>query len=214
MPLFDFDVSVEVMGERQIAVDLEGALHCLLPSRHVHGRGRGIAELADQPVATPQPRPCRCELRIAIHRSSVEIERLRPFRGTELQLIGAQVQLVRLGIGRRVATDAVLLPARQRERERIDDLFCESVLQQEDLVILLGKIDDSDKVFLNGKLIGSSYEQWDKRRYYFVTKDQSKAGVTNTLIVYVEDPRGEGGIYEGPVGVLKQVDFSKYIRYR
>jgi len=87
-------------------------------------------------------------------------------------------------------------------------------LQQEDLVILLGKIDDSDKVFLNGKLIGSSYEQWDKRRYYFVTKDQSKAGVTNTLIVYVEDPRGEGGIYEGPVGVLKQVDFSKYIRYR
>ena len=90
MPLFDLDVSVEVMGERQIAVDLEGTLNGLLPSRRVHGRGRRIAELADQPVATSQPRPCRRELRIAIHRSFVEIERLRPFRGSELQLIGAQ----------------------------------------------------------------------------------------------------------------------------
>jgi sialate O-acetylesterase len=78
----------------------------------------------------------------------------------------------------------------------------------------LGKIDDSDKAFLNGKQIGASYEQFDKRRFYFVTKDQFKAGATNTLIVFVEDPQGEGGIYEGPVGIIKQVDFSKYIRWR
>ena len=87
-------------------------------------------------------------------------------------------------------------------------------LQTEDLVILLGKVDDSDKTFLNGKLIGSTYNQHDKRRYYFVTKDQFKAGVANTLIVYVEDPQGAGGIYEGPVGIIRQVDFSKYIRWR
>lgn len=87
-------------------------------------------------------------------------------------------------------------------------------LANEDLVILLGKIDDSDKTFLNGKLIGSSYDQYDKKRYYFVSKDQFKAGAANTLIVYVEDPQGEGGIYEGPVGIIKQVDFSRYIRWR
>ena len=87
-------------------------------------------------------------------------------------------------------------------------------LQNEDLVILLGKIDDSDKAFINGKLIGSSFEQYDKQRYYFVSKDQVKSGATNTLIVYVEDPHGEGGIYEGPVGIIRQVDFSKYIRWR
>ena len=87
-------------------------------------------------------------------------------------------------------------------------------LQGEDLVVLLGKIDDSDKTFLNGKLIGSNYDQYQKMRYYFVTKDQFKAGTTNTLAVFVEDPGGVGGIYEGPVGIIKQVDFSKYIRWR
>ena len=87
-------------------------------------------------------------------------------------------------------------------------------LQGEDLVFLVGKIDDSDKTFLNGRLIGSSYDQYDKRRYYFVSKDQFKAGVANTLTIYVEDPGGVGGIYEGPVGIIKQVDFSKYIRWR
>ena len=87
-------------------------------------------------------------------------------------------------------------------------------LQGEDLVILVGKIDDSDKTFLNGKLIGSNYDQYQKMRYYFVNKDQFKAGAANTLTVYVEDPGGVGGIYEGPVGFIKQVDFSKYVRWR
>ena len=85
---------------------------------------------------------------------------------------------------------------------------------QEDIVIVLGKIDDSDKTFLNGKQIGASFDQWDKRRYYFVSSDQFKPGAVNTLIVYVEDPQGAGGIFEGPVGIIKQVDFSKYIRWR
>lgn len=87
-------------------------------------------------------------------------------------------------------------------------------LQGEDLVVLLGKIDDSDKVFLNGKLIGSNHDQYSKMRYYFVTRDQFKAGSKNTLMVYVEDTGGVGGIYEGPIGIIKQVDFSKYIRWR
>jgi hypothetical protein len=50
-------------------------------------------------------------------------------------------------------------------------------LANEDLVILLGKIDDSDKTFLNGKLIGSSYDQYDKKRYYFRYQRPVQGGV-------------------------------------
>ncbi|MBA4056532.1 MAG: glycoside hydrolase [Marivirga sp.] len=84
----------------------------------------------------------------------------------------------------------------------------------EDLVLLLGKIDDSDKTFLNGKLIGSSQDKFDKQRIYFISKDQFKAGSMNTLIVFVDDPHGYGGIYEGPVGLMKQGNFTKYIRWK
>lgn len=84
----------------------------------------------------------------------------------------------------------------------------------EDLVLLLGKIDDSDKTYLNGKLIGSSYDQFDKQRIYFISNNQFKIGVTNTLIIYVDDPQGAGGIYEGPIGIMKQGDFTRYIRWK
>lgn len=84
----------------------------------------------------------------------------------------------------------------------------------EDLVLLLGKIDDSDKAFLNGKMVGSSYDKHDKQRFYFISKDQFKAGIKNTLIVFVDDPHGVGGIYEGPAGLMKQGDFTRYIRWK
>ena len=87
-------------------------------------------------------------------------------------------------------------------------------LQGEDLVLLLGKIDDSDKTYFNGKLIGSSFEQFDKQRIYFISNDRFKVGVTNMLIIYVDDPHGAGGIYEGPIGIMKQADFTRYIRWK
>ena len=87
-------------------------------------------------------------------------------------------------------------------------------MQGEDLVLLLGKIDDSDKTYFNGKLIGSSFEQFDKQRIYFISNDRFKVGVTNTLIIYVDDPQGAGGIYEGPIGIMKQADFTRYIRWK
>jgi hypothetical protein len=87
-------------------------------------------------------------------------------------------------------------------------------MQGEDLVLLLGKIDDSDKTYLNGKLVGSSYDQYNKQRIYFISKEQFKAGAINTLIVFVEDPLGDGGIYEGPVGLMKQAEFTRYIRWK
>jgi sialate O-acetylesterase len=84
----------------------------------------------------------------------------------------------------------------------------------DDLVLLLGKIDDSDKAYLNGKLIGATFEQHDRQRIYHISTAGFKAGQVNTLVVYVEDIGGGGGMWEGPVGLMKQTDFTRYIRWR
>ena len=87
------------------------------------------------------------------------------------------------------------------------------------LVLLLGKIDDYDEVFLNGVAIGRtgdvdhpgaggdgrSYAV--SRAYYFPA---SLLKETNTLAVRVYDAGGYGGIYAGPVGIISQTEFVKY----
>jgi sialate O-acetylesterase len=83
----------------------------------------------------------------------------------------------------------------------------------EDLVLILGKIDDSDKTFINGKLVGTMTDAWQTIRYYPITSQQLKAG-ENTIIVFVDDPQGNGGIFEGPVGIMKQSEFTKYLRWK
>jgi sialate O-acetylesterase len=87
------------------------------------------------------------------------------------------------------------------------------------MVLMLGKIDDTDEVYLNGTKIGGSgnlnnsdrhsgvgyYNQ--NRGYYFpasLLKDE------NILAVRVHDHGGQGGIYEGPLGIISQ---SRYIEY-
>ncbi|MEJ0034002.1 MAG: hypothetical protein WDO15_28380 [Bacteroidota bacterium] len=42
-------------------------------------------------------------------------------------------------------------------------------LAGEDVVLILGKIDDTDKTFLNGKLVGSMTDAWQTVRYYHLT---------------------------------------------
>ena len=87
------------------------------------------------------------------------------------------------------------------------------------LVLLLGKIDDYDEVFLNGVPVGrtgeidrpardgdgSSYAL--NRAYYFPA---SLLKETNTIAVRVYDAGGYGGIYAGPVGIISQTEFVKY----
>jgi hypothetical protein len=83
----------------------------------------------------------------------------------------------------------------------------------EDLVLLLGKIDDSDKAYVNGKLVGSTIDEYDKLRIYFLKPGDFKVG-DNILHVYVDDPQGLGGIYEGPVGLMRQAEFTRFMRWR
>lgn len=86
-------------------------------------------------------------------------------------------------------------------------------LEGEDLVLLLGKIDDFDQTYLNGRLVGST-NQYDKERIYHITSDIVNAGAMNLLLIYVDDPQGDGGIYSGPIGIIKQSEFTRYMRYR
>jgi hypothetical protein len=88
-------------------------------------------------------------------------------------------------------------------------------LAGEELVLIMGKIDDSDRTYLNGKLVGSMKDRHDQLRFYFLKADEFKTGAdTNTLLVYVDDPQGLGGIYEGPVGLMKQSEFTRFMRWR
>ncbi len=85
--------------------------------------------------------------------------------------------------------------------------------KDEDLVVVLGKIDDTDRTFFNGKLIGST--QWyNNLRIYNIPRDLIKYGQDNELTILIYDDHGAGGITHGPVGILKQKDLTKYMRYR
>ena len=91
------------------------------------------------------------------------------------------------------------------------------------MVLLMGKIDDIDQVFINGILVGSTgnfpAKKWDDVyagdawiafRGYYIPDGVLKKNQTNVIAVRVLDTGGTGGIYEGPVGIISQ---AKYIEY-
>lgn len=91
--------------------------------------------------------------------------------------------------------------------------FVPNELLKEDLYLILGKIDDFEEVFLNGKLIGEVEELPNYSRFrrgnayqlfraYRIPKDLLRH--KNVLVVEVEDMYGYGGIYEGPVGIIER----------
>lgn len=89
----------------------------------------------------------------------------------------------------------------------------------EDLVLLLGKIDDFDRTFLNGREIGKtndgrrygSSQSFAKFRVYDIPTGLLKKP-NNTLEVWVEDMGNVGGIYEGPVGITTRENYERYFR--
>lgn len=93
-------------------------------------------------------------------------------------------------------------------------------LEGKELVLLMGKIDDFDKVYLNGKLIGttndgkplgSSYS-YEQLRIYSIPLENINQTGKNLLAVEVMDIGGNAGIYEGPVGVFPAEVVRQYIR--
>ena len=89
----------------------------------------------------------------------------------------------------------------------------------DDLLILMGKIDDMDQVFINGKLVGhtgnmerrwANNDEYDKYRTYSVPDGLLKPGQDNVVAVRVYDQTGAGGIYEGPVTLLPQKEYKQF----
>lgn len=91
------------------------------------------------------------------------------------------------------------------------------------MVLILGKIDDADQVYLNGKLVGATgnltnqararvgtSDEYRAFRGYFLPIGTLKKGQKYVIAIRVLDNGGEGGIYEGPVGIITQ---TKYIEY-
>jgi hypothetical protein len=97
-----------------------------------------------------------------------------------------------------------------------------SGLSSGELYLSLGKIDDEDEVYLNGKKIGdvddlrkySFYRgdgwQYNTRRLYKIPADALNRNGRNILAVKVFDGQGLGGIYEGPIGIMTVDHYKKY----
>jgi len=103
-------------------------------------------------------------------------------------------------------------------------------LESKKLFLVLGKIDDYDVVYLNGKKIGETSkleghhgffggdDNWwgnssDYRlnRIYEMPKDIIKHG-KNLIAVRVYDSGQAGGIYEGPIGLMDEDNAGEYGR--
>ncbi len=95
------------------------------------------------------------------------------------------------------------------------------LIDKDDLYMILGKIDDEDKVYLNGELIGTvddlKYDsfhnrtmgEWNIRRSYEIPHGLLKPGI-NVIAVKVYDGQIGGGIYDGPVGIMTERNYYKY----
>lgn len=93
------------------------------------------------------------------------------------------------------------------------------------MVVLMGKIDDIDQVYINGTFVGetgtfpsrsgqpaSSDQHYRAFRGYYFPTSLLKKGQKNTIAVRVLDTGSEGGIYEGPVGIITQTQYIEYWR--
>lgn len=91
-----------------------------------------------------------------------------------------------------------------------------------DFYLCLGKIDDIDEVYLNGKYIGGVYDlnrdgdyrhsgmEYNARRLYKISSNMLQYGAVNTLAIRVNDLQQIGGIYEGPIGFMSSDNFRRY----
>lgn len=88
-----------------------------------------------------------------------------------------------------------------------------------DMVLLLGRVDDMDQTFINGTMVGSTGNM-DRRwandneanasRTYFIPDGLLKPGATNTVAVRVYDQEGRGGIYDGPVTLIPRSEYRTF----
>ncbi len=92
--------------------------------------------------------------------------------------------------------------------------------KDEEIVLMLGKIDDFDKTYLNGKLIGKTNDgedygasrSFEKMRAYTIPEGLLKKDAANVIEILVEDMGNTGGIYEGPIGITTRTAYQRYFK--
>ena len=104
----------------------------------------------------------------------------------------------------------------------------DGIIPNENMVVIMGRIDDADQIFINGILVGTTGkmpnierksfridgQEWRAFRGYYFPASLLKKDQINTIAVRVFDSGGEGGIYEGPVGIVSQTKYIDFWRKR
>jgi sialate O-acetylesterase len=95
---------------------------------------------------------------------------------------------------------------------------------KDELIFIAGKIDDIDQVYLNGQLIGSTGDmirapidnlfdgEYAILRGYYIPENLLVKNGKNVVAVRVYDGFLDGGIYEGPVGLIKKDTYIDYLK--
>lgn len=97
-------------------------------------------------------------------------------------------------------------------------------IENQKMVLLLGKIDDIDQTFVNGVLVGSvgdwnfnlipgsfnDNSEWETVRGYYIPDNILQPGRENVIAVRVYDGYVDGGIYQGPIGLITQEKYRAY----
>ena len=87
-------------------------------------------------------------------------------------------------------------------------------------MLMIGKIDDMDEVYINGTLIGStgninrkwaSDDEYNRYRNYSIPDDLLRAGKDNVIAIRVYDQEGRGGIYEGPLTIIPRSEYKQFL---
>lgn len=96
--------------------------------------------------------------------------------------------------------------------------------KDERLILLLGKIDDFDETFINGEFLDATGymhgnprrnnygDEYATYRAYRLDGDKLFYDRENVLAVRVFDGGGEGGIYQGPIGIMLYEDYKEWKR--
>ena len=84
----------------------------------------------------------------------------------------------------------------------------EEKVEVEEVTLSLGKIDDSDQVWVNGHNVGGMSMAWDQQRLYAFPGNVLRQG-DNIIAIRVEDTGGGGGIYGEPENMFLQVGTNK-----
>ncbi|MEE4311920.1 MAG: sugar-binding domain-containing protein [candidate division KSB1 bacterium] len=88
------------------------------------------------------------------------------------------------------------------------------------MILMLGLIDDLDATYLNGRRIGRHGlygrneirlgNQWVDIRAYYIPENYLNRDGENILAVRVYDSKVKGGIYDGPIGIVRKERYMEW----